>query len=189
MGNHDLTRGSPDRRAGLDEAEVPGRHPGAACDHGRVRFVVTIRDGGRGRVVVPVPFDPDDVWGDKPRHHVTGTINGHRYRSVVGRYGDGWGIETGSLWACGAAIGDEVEVHMAPEGPQRGDLADDLARALADNPTAGAFFDGLAQFYRKGYLRWIDATKRSPAERARRIAKTIVLLSAGVKDYRQATQQ
>jgi len=150
-----------------------------------VRFVVTVEDGERGRPVVPVPFDPDEVWGPKQRHHVTGTINGHRYRCVVARHGDGWGIVTGSLWACGAAVGDEVEVHMEPEGPQRADLADDLAQALADNPAAGAFFDGLAQFYRRGYLRWIDATKRSPDERARRIAQTVELLSAGVKDYRQ----
>jgi hypothetical protein len=34
-------------------------------------------------------------------------------------------------------------------------------------------------------LRWIDATKRDPAERARRITQTIELLAAGVKDYRQ----
>jgi uncharacterized protein YdeI (YjbR/CyaY-like superfamily) len=67
----------------------------------------------------------------------------------------------------------------------RSDLADDVAAALAANPPAGAFFDGLAQFYRRGYLRWIDATKRDPAERARRIAQTIGLLAAGVKDYRQ----
>ena len=50
---------------------------------------------------------------------------------------------------------------------------------------AGEFFDGLAQFYRRGYLRWIEATKRSPDERARRIARTVELLAAGVKDYRQ----
>ena len=28
--------------------------------------------------------------------------------------------------------------------------------------SAGAFFDGTARFYRKAYLRWIDATKRRP---------------------------
>jgi hypothetical protein len=151
-----------------------------------VRFVVTVREAERGRPVIPLPFDPDEQWGAKPRHHVSGTVNGHRYRAVVARFGDVWGIQTGSLWASGAAVGDEVDVEIEPEGPQRADLAEDLAQALADNPAAGAFFDGLAQFYRRGYLRWIDATKRSPQERARRIAATIELLSNGVKDYRQA---
>jgi len=38
------------------------------------------------------------------------------------------------------------------------DLAEDIARALAASPAAAAFFDTLAQFYRKAYLRYIDAT-------------------------------
>jgi serine/threonine-protein kinase len=46
---------------------------------------------------------------------------------------------------------------------------------------AAEFFDGLAQFYRKGYLTWIDATKKSPDERARRITQTVKLLKSGVK--------
>ena len=81
----------------------------------------------------------------------------------------------------GIAIGDEVTVELAPEGPQRSDLADDIAAALAANPAAGAFFDTLAQFYRKAYLRWIDATTRRPDLRAARIAEVVGLLAAGSK--------
>ena len=75
------------------------------------------------------------------------------------------------LHGMGIAIGDDVTVELAPEGPQRGDLADDIAAALAADPAAGAFFDTLAQFYRKAYLRWIDATTRRPDVRAARIAE------------------
>ena len=50
------------------------------------------------------------------------------------------------------------------------------------NPTAGEFFDALAQFYRKGYLRWIDATKRRPDQRAERIAEVVRLLNEGTKE-------
>lgn len=70
---------------------------------------------------------------------------------------------------------------MAPEGPQREDLPSDLAAALADNPAAGAFFDSLAQFYRKGYLRWIEATLRTPQRRTERIAEVVRLLADGHK--------
>jgi uncharacterized protein YdeI (YjbR/CyaY-like superfamily) len=70
---------------------------------------------------------------------------------------------------------------LAPEGPQRVDLADDLAAALAANPAAAAFFDTLAQFYRKAYLSWIDGTKRRPDVRAARIAEVVDLLAAGIK--------
>ena len=77
--------------------------------------------------------------------------------------------------------GDVVEVTLAPEGPQRGDLPADVAAALAASPAAGEFFDSLAQFYRKGYLSWIDATRRSPQRRAERIAETVRLLAEGHK--------
>jgi len=65
---------------------------------------------------------------------------------------------------------------------QRADLAEDVTAALAANPAAGAFFDTLAQFYRKAYLRWIDATTRRPELRAARIAEVVDLLAAGVKE-------
>ena len=63
-----------------------------------------------------------------------------------------------------------------------GDLADDIASALEANPAAAAFFDTLAQFYRKAYLRWIDATTRRPEVRAARIAEVVELLAAGIKE-------
>lgn len=37
-------------------------------------IVVTVGKGGR--VMVPVLFDPDAVWGVKPDHLVHGTVNG-----------------------------------------------------------------------------------------------------------------
>jgi uncharacterized protein YdeI (YjbR/CyaY-like superfamily) len=75
-----------------------------------------------------------------------------------------------------------VIVELAPEGPQRADLADDISAALAANPAAGAFFDTLAQFYRRAYLRYIDATTRRPDLRASRIAEVVGLLADGIKE-------
>lgn len=48
-------------------------------------------------------------------------------------------------------------------------------------PDAAAFFDSLAQFYRRAYLSWIDATKRRPEERQRRIVVVVDLLRQGVE--------
>ena len=89
----------------------------------------------------------------------------------------------GPAWRrdCGLAAGDTVDVSLEPEGPQRDDLADDVAAALAGNPRAADFFDSIAQFYRRAYLRYIDATKRRPEERVRRIAEVVGLLAEGVK--------
>lgn len=147
------------------------------------RFVATLADAGRGSLLVPLPFDPDEVWGAKQRHHVTGTVNAVRVRAVVEPVGAGSGFTLGptSPSRAGLAAGDRVTVDIAPEGPQRGELADDIAGALAASPAAAAFFDSLAQFYRRGYLRWIDATKRRPDQRAVRIAEMVRLLEAGIK--------
>ena len=89
----------------------------------------------------------------------------------------GFAIVLGSAWRrdCGVGAGDVVDVVLAPEGPQRGDLADDVRAALDIEPAAGAFFNGLAQFYRRASS-LVDATKRRPEERERRIAEMIDLL-------------
>lgn len=148
------------------------------------RFTATVVKDPRRRLVVLLPFDPDDAWGPKPSHPVAGTVNGTPLRAVVESNGGGWSIALGPAWrrACGIAAGDEAEVVLSPEGPQRGDLADDIADALTAEPAAAAFFDGLAQFYRRAYLRWIDATKRRPNLRAERIAEVVELLKAGIKE-------
>ena len=145
--------------------------------------------GPKGRVVVPLPFDPDEAWSAKRQHHVAGTVNGMGVRAVVEPLEDGFGVALGAAWRrdCGIGPGDEVAVVLAPEGPQRGDLAPDVAAALDGEPEAGAFFDSLAQFYRRGYLRWIDATKRRPELRAERIQTMVALLKKGTKDYREAS--
>jgi hypothetical protein len=149
-------------------------------------FDAVVTTDPRKRVLVPLPFDPDDVWGEKREHRVHGTVNGMGVRASVEPLGDGFGIFLGPAWRrdCGIGPGDQVVVVLAPEGPQRDDLAPDLAAALEAEPEAGEFFDSLAQFYRKAYLRWIDATKRSPETRAARISESIELLKAGVKQPR-----
>jgi hypothetical protein len=149
------------------------------------RTIVT--SDGRGRVMVPVPFDPDQLWGSKPQHRVHGKLNEMGVRAIIEPLRDGFGFVLGPAWRrdCGVSPGDAVEVVLTPEGPQRDELADDVRVALDADPEAGAFFDGLAQFYRRSYLRWIDATKRRPDERERRIAEMIELLRRGEKERPQ----
>lgn len=136
---------------------------------------------------VPVPFDPDAVWAPKPVHRVRGTLNGMGIRAVIIEHDGQRGFVLGPAWLrCGLEPGTRVTVVLAPEGPQRADLAEDVAAALKASPAAGAFFDSLAQFYRRAYLRWIDATKGRPETRAQRIADMISLLEAGMKQRPKA---
>lgn len=138
-----------------------------------------------------VPFDPDEVWGAKARHPVGGTIDGRCVRGTIASGGRGWVFTVSPMWMrdTGVAADDEVIVELTPEGPQRGDLADDVAVALEASPAAAAFFDTLAQFYRRAYLRWIDATTRRPELRAARIAEVVDLLAAGIKQRPRSPRQ
>ena len=153
------------------------------------RYTATLAAGSRGRLFVPVPFDPDQIWRPKPQHHITGTINGVGIRAVIETHHGQRGFTLGPAWLrdCRVvAVGDTATVEIMPEGPQRDDLAEDIAAALEANLNAGAFFDSLAQFYRKAYLRWIDATKRRPEQRPERIAEMIRLLERGEKQRPRA---
>ncbi len=148
------------------------------------RFTARVDAGPRGRGIIAVPFDPDEVWGAKSEHPVGGTIDGRKVRGTIAPADHGWAFTVTSMWMCDADVtaGTDVTVELAPEGPQRGDLAGDIAAALDANPEAAAFWDTLAQFYRKAYLRWIDSTTRRPDLRAVRIAEVVDLLAAGIKE-------
>ncbi len=154
-------RGRPPRAAGRGLGRRPLRRatesrarPGVApltpwapaTRRGRMRavgpreFTATLADDGRGRAFVAVPFDPDEVWAVKPRHHVTGSVNGFRVRGVIETRDGRRGFSIGAAWLRDrrdVAIGDTVAVVLAPEGPQRDELDDDVAAALDGEPPGG----------------------------------------------------
>jgi hypothetical protein len=146
-------------------------------------FQARLEGSEKGRVYVVLPFDVEKVWGLRARYHVRGTMNGMAVRGALEQFSEGYFLPIGPTYRRGAGLqmGDPVTVALKPEGPQSEALAADIAGALAAEPDAARFFDGLATFHRKNYLRWIDATKRSPDLRAQRIAELIESMKAGKK--------
>jgi hypothetical protein len=144
-------------------------------------FKATVTSDG-SRTYIPLPFDPNEVWGLKQRHHITGSVNGCNVRGPLGEDGSQYFLPLGAAWRRdnGVEAGAEVEVVLAPEGPQADTLAPDVAVALESEPQARAFFESLATFYRKGYTRWIESAKR-PQTREARIAEMLGLLKEGKK--------
>jgi hypothetical protein len=147
------------------------------------RFRCTIEGSEKGRVFISLPFDPAEAWGTRVRYDVRGTINGMKVRNTLQEFGKGHFMPLGPAWRRdnGLRPGDVVDVVLSADAPQREGLAPDIAAALDADPEAGEFYDRLAGFYRKAYLRWIDATKRRPDVRAARIAELVELLRAGRK--------
>jgi hypothetical protein len=144
-------------------------------------FTATVASSGT-RTFIALPFDPNDVWGGKQRHHVSGTVAGHTIRGPLDSDGPQYVLPLGAAWLRDSAVvsGATVEVVLAPEGPQVASLASDIAAALDADPPAKEFFESLATFYRKNFLRWIESAKR-PETRNARIAEMMALLKAGRK--------
>ena len=145
------------------------------------RFKTIVAKAG-SKTFIAIPFNPNEVWGVRQRHHITGSINGRAVRGSLGSDGNQYVLPLGAAWRRdnGVEAGAEVEVVLAPEGPQVDALAPDILAALHAEPEASAFFASLATFYRNGYLRWIEGAKR-PETRSTRIVEMLSLLKAGKK--------
>ena len=141
---------------------------------------IVVKSGSRTLIVIP--FDPNDVWGVKERHYIAGSINGCRVRGALDSNGRQFFLSLGAAWRRDNNLdaGAEVDVILSPEGPQSESLAPDVSGALEAEPEAKAFFDSLATFYRKNYVRWIESAKRTET-RCARIAEMVTLLKAGQK--------
>jgi hypothetical protein len=144
-------------------------------------FKATVTVAG-SRIFIPIPFDPNKVWGSKQRHHITGTINGCTIRGSLGSDGQSYFLPLGAAWRRDTQIdaNTKVTVSISPEGPQQENLSPDIASALSAEPAALTFFNSLATYYRNTYIKWIEGAKR-PETRAARIAEMISLLKAGRK--------
>jgi Bacteriocin-protection, YdeI or OmpD-Associated/Domain of unknown function (DUF1905) len=143
------------------------------------RFDTVLEQYGT-RTVIVVPFDPNRAWGAKDRHYVGGSVNGCQVRGRLDSNGTQFFLSLGPAWRRDNRLeaGAAVTVVLFPEGPQSELLAADIADALEAKPKAKAFFDSLASFYRKNFLRWIDGARRAETRKAR-ISEMVKLLGAG----------
>ncbi|MGV3722543.1 MAG: YdeI/OmpD-associated family protein [Actinomycetota bacterium] len=147
------------------------------------QFQATFHPTSNGGGYVELPFNPTEAWGAKDRHHVNGMVGGMTVRGPLTLEDGAWRLALGPAWLRDHPIapGDSIAVTLSAEGPQRSALAPDLAAALDAEPEAGAFFDALATFYRKGYLKWLDGASRRPELRKQRIQEWVRLLKAHQK--------
>lgn len=144
-------------------------------------FKTVVTQSGTG-IFITLPFNPHEVWGQKQQHHITGSINGCAVRGALDSDGTQFFLPLGAAWQRdnGLEIDAIVDVVLSPEGPQFEQLSPDVASALASDPEAKVFFEGLATFYRKGYINGIESAKRSET-RAKRLDEMMQLLKAGKK--------
>lgn len=128
------------------------------------------------RAVIVLPFNPDMIWGPRGHHPVTGTIGGQPWRGTLARMDGAFAVSVEGL-----SPGATVEVVLAAEDPTAENVAPDVAAALAADPEARAFFEDLAGYYRRNFIRGIEGAKR-PETRAARIAEMMALLREGKRE-------
>jgi hypothetical protein len=145
------------------------------------RFKTTICTSGT-RAYVVIPFDPNEVWGGKDRHYVTGSIDGCKIRGCLDFEGTQCVLPLGPAWRRDNPVNmsGDVEVVLAPDGHLSDTVAPDVAAALAAEPEARIFFESVAPFYRNNFIRWIESARRSET-RSARIGEMMSLLKAGKK--------
>jgi Bacteriocin-protection, YdeI or OmpD-Associated/Domain of unknown function (DUF1905) len=146
-------------------------------------FTATVEERARGGIAIRLPFDPGEAWGTRERYDVTGTVDEYRVRGRLRAVGGAHYLELGPSWCrdCRMAAGARVAVSLGPEGPQMDSMAPDFAAALDAEPEARRFFESLATFYRKNFVRWIEDARRAET-RARRISETVATLKAGKRE-------
>ncbi len=134
-------------------------------------FTTHVRLVGRSALAFAIPIDVRGVFG-RARPPVLVTLNGHTFRTTPGvRGGETYVVvNRDARAASGVRADDEVEVTLTLDTQRRVvTVPDDLAGALAADPSAAAGFEALSYSHRKEYVDWIEEAKR-PETRERRIA-------------------
>lgn len=144
-----------------------------------LRFTTSVVKQG-SRCWVVMPDDLPQRWGEKPHYYLTGEIAGRPFRGRTEQQKGAVVLPLGATWLKdnGVEPNQRVECHLRLESPLLDELAADIREAIQADPDAQAFFESIAPFYRKGYLRWIESA-RTPATRSKRIAETVQCLRKG----------
>ena len=144
-------------------------------------FQTVVELGGKTATGIRVPPEVVEALGSSKKPAVRVTINGYTYRSTIAVYGGEFFLPVSAevRERVGVAAGDGIEVAVELDTePRVVEVPDDLAAALATDPEAGRFFEGLSYSNKRRIVLSIEDAKTAET-RQRRITKTIENLRQG----------
>ena len=142
-------------------------------------FTATLETHGKSATGIEVPESVVEQLGKGKKPPVTVTIGSHSYRSTVAVMGGRFllPVSAENRTKAGIAAGDEVEVALVlDEAPREVAVPADFAAALATDPTAKTFFEGLSFSQQRFHIDSIEGAKTDET-RQRRIDKSLALLA------------
>ena len=128
---------------------------------------------------VPDEFVAELGGGGRPK--VVATVNGHQWRTSIARMGgEYWlGVSAANRTGAGVGAGQVLDVDVVLDtGTREVEVPADLAEALAADPAAKAFWDGLSYSNKRYHVEQITGAK-TESTRQRRVARSVQLLGEG----------
>jgi hypothetical protein len=144
-----------------------------------IEYEAILERDGKTATGITVPQAVMDALGGGKRPPVRVTIHGHTYASTVGTMGGVAKIPVSAAVreAAGVSAGDRLQIRLElDDEPRSVTVPEDLDAALAGDPQARAFFEGLSYSRQKAYVAWIEQAKR-PETRQERVRRTAELLA------------
>jgi uncharacterized protein YdeI (YjbR/CyaY-like superfamily) len=139
----------------------------------RQKFKAVLEHDGTslGWTIVRLPFDPTEVWPQRNRLRVKGTINGFAFRTSLFRARQGHFIllvNKKMQKGAGAVLGSVAEVVLEPDtGERTVTVPPELEGVLRQDRALRRWHDALSDSYRKAIADRVTEPK-SAAARARR---------------------
>lgn len=146
-----------------------------------MKFQTMLEASGRTATGFEVPPAVVEAIGAGKHPKVTVTVNGFTYRSSIALMGGRYliGVSADRRAAAGVRAGDPLDVELALDTAAREvEVPDDLATALAAEPDAKAFWDGLSYSNKSWHVLQMTGAKK-PETRAARVVKTVAAMREG----------
>lgn len=146
-----------------------------------MKFYATLELSKKTATGIQVPDEIVEALGAGKKPPVKVTIGGYSYRSTVAAMGGKFMLPVSSEHRAGAGIeaGDQLEVTIELDNePREVAVPDDFKEALAHDPEAAQFFEGLSYSNKRRFILNIEGAK-SAETRTRRIEKAVEQLREG----------
>lgn len=141
--------------------------------------------GGLNWVIVRVPFDPAEVWPERRRLRVQGTINGFDFRTSLFRSEQkGYMLLVNKTMqrGAGARPGSVAEIALEPDLEERPVIIPpELQKILRQSRALASWHARLSGSYRKAIADWVAQPRSAEArtKRAEMMAERMLLTMEG----------